>query len=170
MNQEYISQFDKHWNTFATKLHGQIKKRSEKGLPSHSQLNVILKDCALDWTSNETTCGRWLMTLAKESPEKAKLIGQILLEDMQFKELSAVPGISPVMKTAVPAAGAVAGLVISYFAGAGSAVQIASAVVPAVVLGSVMKSAAKDNAGKGVQAYLEQLTLYYSSILSILQQ
>ena len=124
----------------------------------------------LDWTSNETACGRWLINLAKESPEKAKLIEQVLLEDMQFKALSAAPGVSPVIKTASPAAGAVAGLVISHFAGAGPAVQIASAVIPAVVLGSVMKSAAKGNAGKGVQAYLEQLMLYHTSILSILQQ
>lgn len=174
MNQEHITQFDKCWKMFVTKLNGQIKKRSQTGMPSYLQMNTILKDCALDWTSNETACGRWLTSLEKETPEKAELIQQILLDDMQFRENPSKKGIPETVKTVVPVAGAIAGLAISHYAGAGVAAQVISTVAPAAVLMPAMKAidnqVRESNTSKGVQDYLAQLDMYRNSILSILQQ
>lgn len=174
MNQVYIAQFEKHWQMFVTKLHGQIKKRSQAGLLPYVQMNMILKDCALDWTSQDTACGRWLMNLTKADPQKAGIIQKILLEDMQFRENPGRKGIPGAVKTVVPVVGAIAGLAISRYSGAGAVTQMISAVAPAAVLMPAMSAVEhqlrESNTDKDLQAYLDQLELYHSSIQSILQQ
>ena len=172
MSQEHLEQFDKQWSLFITHVKGQVKKRSQKGIPTFSQMNVILKDCALDWDSNDNLCGRWLANLKKEMPEKSELIRQILVEDMHFREDSTLKGMSALLKTAIPVAGAVAGLTISRVAGATMMLQLLSAAGAAAILTPAIKTADQQvrdtNTSKSLQAYLEQLELYRISVVNIL--
>ena len=173
MNRNHLEQFDKHWELFLTRVKGQIKKRCQGGTPSYAHMNAILKDCSLDWESGDNACGRWLMNLEKEMPEKAGLIRQVLTEDMCFREDATKAGMPGVLKTAVPIAGAVASAAISRFTGATMVHQLLWAAGTAAVLTPVMKTVDQQvrdaNTCSSTQAYLAQLEMYRISIESILR-
>ena len=169
----HLNEFEKLWTGFMVKLRGQILKRSMDGMPSLKQMNMILKDCALDWVTEETVCGRWLQTYEKEAPEKARLVRQILVEDMHFRECAAQAELPNAAHVVVPVAGAVAGLVLSRALHAGMVMQVASTVVPAVALSPAMKRVdtqlRSKNTQKQTEEYLLQLDMYYRSIRSVLE-
>lgn len=170
---EHMKQFNKLWNDFIVKLNGQILKRSADGMPSIKQMNMILEDCALDWVTEETICGRWFLEYETENPNHGRLIRQVLLEDMRFRECEAQPELPNSAHVVVPAVGAVAGLALSRMLGAGAVVQTAAAIVPAVALSPAMKHMDAQLRSKNIQKlteeYLLQLDMYYRSILSVLE-
>lgn len=170
---EHIKQFNKLWNDFMVKLNGQILKRSADGMPSIKQMNMILEDCALDWVTGETICGRWFLEYETENPNQGQLIRQILLEDMRFQECEAQPELPSAAHIVVPAVGAVAGLALSRVLHAGAVMQAASAIVPAVALSPAMKyvdtQLSSKNTQKQTKEYLLQMDVYYRSIISVLE-
>ena len=87
MNQEYAVQFDRHWSDFQSKLKSRIQMRSQSGALSCPQMNVILKDCALGWDSRGTMWGWWMADLEAQNPDKARIVREILLEDMCFRKI-----------------------------------------------------------------------------------
>lgn len=163
--------FEKNWDRFLTHLTAQIHKRSAKQLPGVNILNMILRDCALDWASPETPYGRWLMGYAAQEPEKAALIRQILMEDMQLKPVRVKNG-AALCQTCIPTASAAAGFTASRLLDTSITVQAISTVsaaavsVPFVLLAG--KKLRKRSQEKALQMYLSQLELYHLSIQSIL--
>lgn len=174
MIQTDIEQFENQWKIFETKLKLQLYRRSRDGIASGARMNVILKDCVLDWSSGETTCGRWLMRLQEEEPEKARIVAQILMEDMCFREPVGKKGIPGTLKALVPVAGALAGLVFSRYTGANATVQMISTATPAAMLVPAVQIADsrlfRNQTDAEIRNCLKQLELYRDSVIGILQQ
>ena len=172
MNREYTEHFETYWAAYLRKLEGKIRLHSGTGLPSYTQLNAILRDSALDWSVGDNACGRWLMNLEREAPEKARLIRKILLEDMYFQEEVTVKGMSDTVKVVLPVVGAVAGFGLATVLGQGLIVQAAAAVLPAVVLPGILRSVEttrrNSTTQEAIAKYMQQLELYHTSIRSIL--
>ena len=170
---KYIEEFNKLWEDFMVKLNGQIMKRSAEKMPSCKQMNMILEDCVLDWVSQETVCGRWFLQFEAENAKEARLVREILLEDMHFQECESQRELPSAAKIVVPAVGAVAGLAVSRALHAGTVIQAASAIVPAVALSPVMMQVEaqlrSNNTQKLTEEYLQQMDVYYRSILSVLE-
>jgi len=174
MNQEYAVQFDRHWSDFQSKLKSRIQMRSQSGALSCPQMNVILKDCALGWDSRGTMWGWWMADLEAQNPDKARIVREILLEDMRFRKIPERKGIHGAVKALVPAAGATAGFAVSRLLEAALSVQLLCAAVLAAVLLPAMLAADRqvhqDNIDAEIQDYLDQLELYHRSIQSVLRQ
>lgn len=171
--EDYAACFQAHWQDFLSRLTGQIRRSGGNHLPSFTQMQVILRALADDWVSSETRWGRWLMALEKEDARKAALIQQILLSDMHFDPLSTAAGKPPYLQAAIPAAGALAGVGLSYFLHAPSWAVILSALGAGAILipaGKRIGDASGERAiQQGAAAYLDQLEKYAQSIQSILQ-
>ena len=172
MSMEIISQFEHHWKSFLVRLNGKILKLSSQEL-TLSRMNLILRDCALDWSSEETVCGRWLIELSAAAPAKAASIRSILLEDMCFTPIDTAGDHSGLLQAAAPVVGLAAGVFLSRYWNAALWQQAVSAVASATIFGAGAKvygDKRKTSLKAAAQAaYMEQLEKYRSSILSTLQ-
>lgn len=174
MNETFPEEFEQNWKDFLTHLKARLEKRCRTGFPNCEQLNLLLQDCVTDWESAETVCGRWLSRYASTDPDGARLIRQILTQDMRFQSVEKKGGIPQSVQIAVPAAGFAAGLLISHLLQASPLVQAASAVVPAAILLPSMR-AADDQLREAqrhelIDSCLEQLRVYHERIARILRE
>lgn len=171
--QDYIGQFQAHWQDFMARLAGQMSRRARGQLPPFSQLQLILQDAASDWASRDNRWGRWLMALEQQDARKAALIRDIFLQDMRFQKMDAPRGMPPCLQAVIPAAGALAGLGISLLCHAPAWAVAVSSAGPGLALFPAAKAAGecreKQALQNGIRQYLSQLDKYYQSILSILQ-
>lgn len=172
--EEYRLQFQTHWKNFISHLSAQIKQRGGKELPSHTQMNMILTDCALDWDSSETVSGRWLKGICELQPRKGQLIRSILVDDMQFRKVTVSQGIPDFVQILVPVLGAAAAFLIAWLLGAQLWLQIVCAAAAGILLTPLMLILGKRSVEMGklraFQKYIGQLDLFYQSILSVLSQ
>ena len=172
MEQTQKQAFLQLWEMFLTQLEGRIRQRSHGKHLTAEQLNLALRDCALDWMSEETICGRWLMEYRITEPENAALLEQILLQDMQFYPKMERKGIPSATKVVIPALGSAAGFLLSHHTGANVLVQTVSTVAPAAVLAPIMYTLESMDKNTGwnteLTAYLAQLDLYKKDIMRIL--
>ena len=166
--------FEKNWQKFITRIRGQMMSQMKNGFFSYGTLDLILADSLGFWESKDFEGARWLDEFERSHPDKAQRVRAILLEDMRFTEEPLEKPKGKVLSYAVPVGSAVAGLLAARAAGAGKAVQIAGALVPAVVTASVTDSAVRATADKKekewIDLYLRQLDKYRLSVESILDE
>ena len=171
--QDFEGQFSGHWKDFLARLVGQMGRRARGKLPPFLQLQLILQDTASDWAGDDNRWGRWLMALEKEDARKARLIRDILLQDMRFQEITASRGLPPYLQAVIPAAGAAAGLGISMLCRAPIWAVAVSAIVPGLILIPTVRimgeQREKQALQDGIYAYLSQLDKYCQSVQSVLR-
>lgn len=172
MGNLYYDDFEKNWDKFIARLQGQLITQAKKGVFAPASSNLILADSIGFWDSRHSEGGRWLGKFEEESPQKAEMIRNILLNDMKFAENSAEGSRQEYLRYIIPVGSAAAGFAISKIAGANAIVQAVCTIAPAAVaypVASNVLHAADDNRKKEmIQDYLSQLDKYRVSIESIL--
>ena len=169
-----VSDFEKYWNKFTTKLKGALMGQMRNQPLTHSAASIVLSDIAMAWSLSYDDCGRWLLEYTQENPEKGAIITQILTQDMGFTEIPESKNFPEIAKIAAPAAGAVLGFGISHFLNASILIQAISTIAPAALIYPVTK-----NLGESVKTakqeillndYMEQLEKYRKSVLSVINE
>jgi len=164
--------FESLWNDFIILVKGKLITTSNTQRLSTPLANLILSDAASAWGSEYELSGKWLSQFAEKDPQKAELIRDIVMNDMKFSDISEKKEISNQYNIIIPAIGAIAGLGISFFAGATKLVQAISTIAPAVLLYPAVKSFGKQqneiNKKNTIDELMVQLDKYNNSILSVL--
>lgn len=172
MNNTDKERFESLWNDFVVLVKGKLINTSNNQRLSTSLANLILRDAASIWDSEYEICGKWMSQLYECDPQKAKLIREIILNDMKFSEITEKKEMSNQYNIIIPTIGAIVGLGISYFAGAGKWIQTISTIAPAVLLYPAAKTFSKQqtdiNRKKTIEELIGQLDKYKNSILSVL--
>lgn len=170
MGNAYYDDFEKNWDKFIARMHGQLIKQARDGVFTLASSNLILADCSGFWDSRHSEGGRWLEKFEKEYPQKAEIIRNILLHDMRFAENSVGDSGQEYLKYIVLVGSAATGFAISKIVGANAIVQavctIASAVVAYPVVNNVIHAVDDSRKKKMIQDYLSQLDKYRISIES----
>ncbi len=165
-----VTQFQTYWQEFISYLSAQIIRRGGGQLPSHTQMNMILTDAALDWDSEETVSGRWLRGL--QNSRKGQLIRSVLVDDMHFRPVSERKGLPPFLQYITAIMGGILAFLLTRLLGGWLWLQILLCILAAVLLYPVMVMITKKSAEAAKRLtfteYLNQLDVYYQSVLSIL--
>lgn len=173
MIQNENGSFEHCWELFQTQLTGRLTKRGQGELLTDKQADQILRDCALDWASEETVCGRWFQNYEKIEPNKAQKIREIL-QGMGFRSVSDRKEIPRSAEILIPAAGFGAGALISHQMQLSELAQAAAAFLPAGTLYLVVKTLRaqlhEKQVEKQIEGYLHQLEESKDRICKILSQ
>lgn len=168
-----ITDFEKKWNKFITKLKGSLIELSEQQQISYANTSIIFDEVASCWSLSYDECGRWLADLAKTDARKGELVKTILTKDLKLEEIPTSKPFPLAARIGVPVIGAAVGFGFSHFLGAPIWGQIVSTAVPAVLLFPVMNVVAgtkeRDDQNKQISSYIEQLDKYKKSIISVLE-
>lgn len=169
-----ISDFEKYWDKFTTKLRGMLMNQSQKQTLTYSIASIILSDAAVSWSLSYDECGIWLIKYTEGNPEKGELISQVLTGDMKFKEIPPKKDIPESANIITPLVGAILGGGIAHILDANVFVQIASAIVPAALLYPAIKSVGnmvtENNKDGIIDEYMAQLEKYKKSVIVILSE
>lgn len=164
--------FESLWADFIALVKGKLISTANKQKLSTPLANLILSDAASSWNSDYEINGKWLSNLKGVDPKKAEVVEDILLNDIHFDEIE-TKGESPsYYNYVIPAVGACAGCAISMYLGYGKLVQIASTIIPAVLLYPAVKTFRnrmnETNKDKCIEGYMAQLEKYKNSVVSVL--
>ena len=169
-----VSDFEKYWKKFTTKLKGALMEQTKNQPLSYSSASIVLSDVAMAWSLSYDDCGRWLLGFTQENPDKGAIITRILTQDMKFTEIPESKDFPEIAKIAAPVFGAVLGFGISHFLNASILIQAISTIAPAALIYPVTK-----NLGASVKIakqeillhdYMEQLEKYRKSVLSVISE
>lgn len=78
------AEFEKNWDSFTHSVKARFD--SEKGTLSYSICTLLLNDEKACWTSEDSSCGKWLADLRSSDPVKADLILSIIMNDVKLRE------------------------------------------------------------------------------------
>lgn len=174
MRKNDIEIFEKNWEQFMTRLRGKIMHYAQRQKLTYSLMKLILKDALNSWDSDKEESGRWLMQYCRQNPQGGAMVRRILLEDMDFTEVSKEKGNWDILTHAVPVAGAAAGFGISSAMGATSVTKAVFTIAPALLLYPAAKGfsgSVKDrNTEEYIDRYLLQLDKYKKSVISVLRE
>lgn len=164
--------FEILWDDFTTLVKGKLITTATKQTLSAPLAKLILSDAAGSWGDEYSTYGRWLQLFSQKESSKAELIREVLLKDLRFTEISS-PNILPdYCNYLIPGLGALAGYTTSVYFDMGRISQVATVLLPAVLLYPAVKkfrtNQSKMAIDKTIDAYMEQLEKYKNSVLSIL--
>lgn len=172
MNITEKEKFESLWKDFIALVMGKLMNTVAKQKLSTPLANLILSDAASSWNSDYELNGKWLSNLKEIDPPKAELVREILLNDMRFVEIETKGELPAYYNYVIPAVGAGAGCAISMYLGYGKLVQVASTVIPAVLLYLAVtmfrRRTDEINKEKCVEDYIAQLEKYKNSVMSIL--
>lgn len=170
----HIEKFEQLWKSFTATVNGKLITYSKNTKLSGNIARLILTESSNAWSSEYDACGRWLMTLSKEQPEKAKAIEQLLTRDITFTDVVSKGEWPLYLNIALSAVGAGVGWAISYELYATKAVQWLSALGSAAITYLVSQNISKMSKIKAldssVQGYMQQLTAYHDKVVALLQQ
>lgn len=160
------------WNNFVSLTKGKLIQAAKGQDLTQPLANLILSETSHTWMSEHELNGKWLCKYTEENEKKASLIKEILLSDMRFDEIkqkSIMPGYYTYL---IPAIGAVAGYAIGDYFKFNDVWHIISTAVPAALLVPTVKAYRNEQLAKDkeniINLYIEQLTKYKNSIISIL--
>lgn len=172
MNHTEKEKFESLWNDFLTLTKGKLMRTINKHSLSTPLANLILSETAGVWGVEYEVYGRWLKNLRENNSSKAKLISNILFNDMRFTEVKPRKEIPSYCKFIIPVIGAFAGYAITHHFEYSKLTQTISFITPAVLLYPIVQNFRKNqiekNKEKLISQYLEQLEKFKNSILSIL--
>ncbi len=164
--------FEPLWDDFITLVKGKLITSAKKQTLSTSLANLILTDAASSWGSDYEINGRWMKKFIDESPSKANLVKEILLQDMKFTNITMMRVLPDYCNYLIPTIGAFVGYATGSCFSVGKIIQVVSTVAPAILLFPVVKMYRENqynaNAENAVTQYISQLTKYKDSIISIL--
>lgn len=160
------------WNNFVSHVKGRLMQAAEGQDLTQPLANLILSEISHTWMSEHELNGKWLYKYTEENEKKAALIKEILLNDMRFDEIkqkSIMPGYYTYL---IPAIGAVTGYAIGDYFKFNDVWHIISTAAPAALLVPTIKAYRNEqqtkNKGNIVNLYIEQLTKYKNSIITVL--
>lgn len=172
MNTTEKEKFESLWADFIALVKGKLINTIAKQKLSTSLANLILSDAASSWNSEYEINGKWLSNLKEVDSKKAELVSEILLNDMRFTEVNKQGELPTYYNYVIPAVGACAGCAISMCLGYGKLVQVASTIIPSVLLYPAVTTFRnrinKSNKGKCIEEYIAQLEKYKNSVISVL--
>lgn len=164
--------FPKYWKKFSTQLRGQLMSLAKNDTLMDSSANLALSSSIGFWDDRHAEGRKWLEQLESEEPERARLIENILVNDMHFENLGEQKEHNQLLKYGIPLGGAVAGFAVSKALGATPAVQVAltagSAIVGYPIANSTVSSSHENAKNSKIDAYMKQLEKYELSIKNIL--
>lgn len=164
--------FESLWTDFITLVKGKLISAANKQALSTPLANLILSDAALSWNSDYEINGRWLNNMKEVEPQKAELLTEILLTDMKFSDVYIKSDLPGIYNYVIPAVGAGIGYAVSMTFNFGKITQVATTVIPAVLLFPAVKNfrnrMKESNKESSIRDYIMQLEKYKNSILSIL--
>lgn len=164
--------FEAFWNDFATLVRGKLIATAKKQSLSTPLARLVLSDAVGSWEEEYSLYGRWLQQLSQNDTEKANLIKEILLKDMTFADVDTKKVLPDYCNYLIPGLGACAGYALGRCFDFGKIGQIASVIIPAILLYPAVKMFRNNQAEvaieKTVNAYMEQLEKYKNSVLSVL--
>lgn len=164
--------FESLWNNFVSLVKSKLMQASRGRSLTQPLANLILSEAAHTWVSEYDLNGKWLYKYAEENEKKAALIKEILLTDMQFSEIKQKGTLPDYCNYIIPAIGAAAGYAIGEYFKFNNIWHIVSTVAPAVLLVPAVKTYRNNqqsaNKANSINLYIEQLTKYRDSIISIL--
>lgn len=172
MNNTEREKFESLWTDFIALVKGKLISTAAKQTLTTPLANLILSDAASSWSSEYEINGKWLCNLKEVDPYKAKLVEDILLNDIHFDETDTKGEVPSYYDYVIPAVGACAGCAISMYLDYGKLVQAASTVIPAVLLYPATKifrnRMNETNKAKCIEGYIAQLEKYRNSVVSVL--
>lgn len=164
--------FESLWNDFSTLVKGKLITTAQKQTLSVPLAKLILTDAAGLWNDEYSMYGRWLQQLSQNDFERANLIKDILFKDMTFVDVDSKKMLPDYCNYLIPGLGACAGYALGRYFDFGKIGQIASVIIPAILLYPAVKMFRNNQAEvaieKTVNAYMEQLEKYKNSVLSVL--
>ena len=167
-----LTDFKKCWEKFSSQLQGQLITKAKSNTLQTASANLALSDSVSFWDDRYAEGRKWLDGLSVKNAEKAKLIEEILLDDMQFQTLAEQKSNDKLLKYGIPMGGAVMGFVVSKAIGTalpGRAVLMGGMALAGCPLGKGMASASRDGAKKKmIDEYMQQLEKYRLSVERIL--
>lgn len=173
MKKKDIELFEKYWERFMARLRGKIMHHAQRQNLTYSLMKLILKDASDSWNSDLEENGRWLMQYCGQNPQEGALVRRILLEDMEFAEISVNKANWEVLAHAVPVAGAASGFGISSALGATPIMKAFFTIAPALLLYPAARGFSggiKDRSTEEyIDRYLLQLDKYKKSVVSVLR-
>lgn len=172
MNTTEKEKFESLWTDFIALVKGKLISIVAKQKLSTPLANLILSDAASSWNSDYEISGKWLSSLKGIAPQKAELVGEVLLKDMHFEEMDIKGELPTYYNYVIPAVGACAGYAISMYLDYGKLVQAASTIIPAVLLYPAVTTFRnrmnESNIDKCIEGYIAQLEKYKNSVISVL--
>lgn len=164
--------FESLWSEFIALVKGKLLMTANKQTLSTSLANLILTDAASSWGSDYEINGRWVKELKMQDSQKAELILDVLLNDLKFSDVRIKDVLPDYCNYLIPTIGAFVGYAAGGYLDFSKLLQIVSTIAPAVLLYPAVKSYRNNqqlsNNESLVNQYIEQLTKYKNSIISIL--
>ncbi len=167
------SNFEKQWDKFILKFKGKLISEAKKQKLTYPLVCILFRDIKLCWESEYDESGRWLKEYKRTNLEKGEQILNVL-QNLTLSEEEAAKELPELVEYAAPVAGAAVGLGISSMLGATLIVKAVSAVAPALLLYSSIKtvktSQKSNNESMQIGKYIEQLEAYKNQIMQIISE
>ena len=126
----------------------------------------------MSWTSEYSVNGKWLDDLTKENQAKGDLVKEILMQDMDLKEIAVQGGSFDFLKYVAPVGAGAVGYGISkllHFTTWGTACATLAPLLIALPVTNGWLSHQKENATMTlIDGYVAQLSKYKEAIMSVL--
>lgn len=169
--QNNLERFDDLWESFITAVKGSLRSAAKEKKLDYKHAQAILAEQKMSWQNDYAAEGKWINDLNEHNQAKAELVRRILVQDMQFSELS-----KPSSSVTPQIIGAIGGGAIGYgiaaasdFSTLGTVVTTAATLAVGGIVGnnvSYKKKTAVENAT--INEYASQLDSYYHSVVAAL--
>ena len=164
--------FEKYWKKFTLTVKGKLISESRKRKLTYEYACYVLKDALSVWASSYHEEGRWLMSFEKEDESKARLLREIILGSISFKEEAVIGTLSPGLKIILPVLCTLLTMGILYlfdhsllFIAVSSLITLVLSVPASKRLVDMSR---ENSARKQIDNYMEQLNKYMYSIRSLI--